>query len=221
MQASLKPKLKSYRSYKFPWVGRPTQPPDVQSIAATSQDEFVTTVVFVSWNGATEVQSWNLYKTNADGTTMELIASTLRQGFETELAYEGFASYVVAEAIDRNGKPLGRSEVAKTRPPSDRLNPDVLDETEWTQDHSPTSGYTGARGLGILSNPVFAFVCGIICCVVAGLLGVATWKLRSRPEASSWWTQKPSTMYQYLLGKEGELEDDDEIDEVQAEVDKC
>ena len=59
MEASWKPELKSYRSYKFPWVGLPALPPDVHSEAFVTRMEeasidTVMTSVHISWNGATE-----------------------------------------------------------------------------------------------------------------------------------------------------------------------
>lgn len=63
-------KIPTYRGFKFPWVGRPLQPPDVYSAAFASGKENFVTRVFVSWNGATEVKRWRFYETDEDGSTM-------------------------------------------------------------------------------------------------------------------------------------------------------
>ena len=68
-----------------------------------------TTVVYVSWNGATEVLSWRLYKSNSNGKRTEIVASARRLGFETILSYPSYASNVIAEALDANGSTLGTS----------------------------------------------------------------------------------------------------------------
>lgn len=127
MQARWKAELRSYRSYKFSWVGRPTQPPDVHSEAIVLSDEdgkdSVSTVVFVSWNGATEVKHWNMYKTTSDGESRELVASVQRQDFETIMTYKGFASYVIVEGVDADDNAFGESRVVQT------ISPDIC----WAQ----------------------------------------------------------------------------------------
>ena len=59
MQARLKPDwLGTYRQYKFEFVGKPKDPPDVDVKAINVEEHRGTdTVVHVSWNGATEVVS--------------------------------------------------------------------------------------------------------------------------------------------------------------------
>jgi hypothetical protein len=204
MEAAMKAELKSYRSYKFPWVGRPMQPPDVYSIALNGQAETTNTAVHVSWNGATEVATWKLYKTERTGRMTELVASTPRTGFETALTYQGFASFVVAEALDRDGKTLGKSEVTRTIPPSDMLSPAVLQEEKWLQDHALVPGGSNSslpektfneeskmpsktKTTPNLGNVVLAFVGGFVCCALGGLLSLAIWMYTSRPRAVSWW----------------------------------
>lgn len=126
----------SYRAYKFPWVGRPHLPPDVHSIAESSGDNATTTLVHVSWNGCTDIASWNMYRTDAEGSHEELIASQARRGFETALSYRGHASFVVLEALDLHGEPLGRSNVQTTILPENVSTSAVNDETQWPQDQT-------------------------------------------------------------------------------------
>jgi len=81
MEAEWIPELKSYRSFKFPWVGLPSQPPDVHAEAVAMSPSKLATVVYVSWNGATEAVGWNLYETTAHGEDEKQLLSVPRDGF--------------------------------------------------------------------------------------------------------------------------------------------
>ncbi|KAK3719951.1 hypothetical protein LTR37_004074 [Vermiconidia calcicola] len=196
LEAQMLPKLKSYRSYKFPWIGRPRQPPDVHSVAIGSIDnETVITSVHVSWNGATEVGSWTLYKTDSNGTERELIAATHSRGFETGLLYEGYASHVIVEALDAQGDTLGESDVVATILSSkDLYNPAVLDEEAWLQSHALENGLlpssSRARGAldSLISSPVTGFLLGMVVCAAVVLVIAAFWHGKeTTAKVSGWW----------------------------------
>ncbi|KIY45524.1 hypothetical protein FISHEDRAFT_60952 [Fistulina hepatica ATCC 64428] len=53
--------VQSYRVRKFPWTGRLSAPPNVTAIAGS--DKNIT--VYVTWNGATEVETWELFGSTA------------------------------------------------------------------------------------------------------------------------------------------------------------
>lgn len=74
-----------------------------------------TTIIHVSQNGATENSHWKLYKTIPSGNFRLFLCERPRQGFETQLAWKGFASYVIVEAVDFEGKVLATSEVVETK----------------------------------------------------------------------------------------------------------
>lgn len=74
-----------------------------------------TTIIHVSQNGATEISLWKLYKTIPSGNFRLFLCERPRQGFETQLAWKGFASYVIVEAVDFEGKVLATSEVVETK----------------------------------------------------------------------------------------------------------
>lgn len=74
-----------------------------------------TTIIHVSQNGATEISHWKLYKTIPSGNFRLFLCERPRQGFETKLAWKGFASYVIVEAVDFEGKVLATSEVVETK----------------------------------------------------------------------------------------------------------
>ena len=69
----------SYRVYREPWSGQPTEPPAI--VAKTTG---ATTAVYASWNGATTVASWQLL-TGSSATHLTAVSTTPRSGFETTI----------------------------------------------------------------------------------------------------------------------------------------
>lgn len=124
--------LKSYRSYKFPFIGRPSSPPNIHSATDTVNGR-TKTIVHVSWNGATEVATWLLYKADSTGKHWAIVTSSSRTGFETAIKYDGYAKYVFVEALDRARQPLGRSNVIETTMPTP-VAPEILAlEDKWLE----------------------------------------------------------------------------------------
>ena len=103
--ASFPAGVQSYRCYRFPWLG---QPADTPAIATATQGDG-STIVFASWNGATEVAAWDVL-TGPAPTLLTLAASSPRQGFETAVAVAGAGSYVAVQARDASGRILEASE---------------------------------------------------------------------------------------------------------------
>ncbi|KAF7321201.1 hypothetical protein HMN09_00208700 [Mycena chlorophos] len=101
---------RAYRTTKSVWVGQPGTAP---SIAVDSENG--TGTVYVSWNGATQVDRYVLYT----GTTAETVDTALRTvkrtGFETALSAEGSLGYVRVEALAVDGRVLGSTEVVGTK----------------------------------------------------------------------------------------------------------
>jgi hypothetical protein len=99
--------IQSYRVYKFPWIGRPKYEPRMAIDPVSNH-------VFVSWNGATQVDTWVLQASNQANNSTESgwieIARKGRLGFETSFDLSG--TLVVAEthlrvvALDVNGRIL-------------------------------------------------------------------------------------------------------------------
>ena len=69
----------SYKGFKQKWIGCPKTRPDV--VAQSSSKE--QTDVYVSWNGATEVEAWEVYG-GSSGTNLKCLATVPRNGFETK-----------------------------------------------------------------------------------------------------------------------------------------
>jgi Arylsulfotransferase (ASST) len=106
--ASFPPELESYRAFRFPWKGQPEDVP--AAIAEVGSEGHVT--LYVSWNGATEIASWEVL---AGGAPDELdpVGSAPRKGFETALKLQTDEPYVAVRAKDGSGRVLGASKALK------------------------------------------------------------------------------------------------------------
>ncbi|MGH3004179.1 MAG: arylsulfotransferase family protein [Gaiellaceae bacterium] len=97
----------NYRAFRFPWVGRPSVPPRLVAQRAKG-----VRTLYVSWNGATEVASWQL-EAGATADALTAVSVVPRQTFETTLVPPAGVRYAAAVPLDRSGKPLGRSETVR------------------------------------------------------------------------------------------------------------
>ena len=102
----------SYRAFRLPWVGRPTGRPAVAAVANGG-----VTTVYASWNGATEVASWQAL-TGATAGSLKPARGTRRTGFETAIPVAAAGAYVAVAALDAKGKVLGTSMPSPCRPAS-------------------------------------------------------------------------------------------------------
>jgi Arylsulfotransferase (ASST) len=98
----------NYRAFRFPWIGKPAEPPRLKVLS-----EHGHRTVYVSWNGATEVASWRLE--SGPSRTKLANATTIRKhSFESAFPPLGPDDrYGAVIALDRHGKALGRSTVAR------------------------------------------------------------------------------------------------------------
>jgi hypothetical protein len=109
--ASFPPELESYRAFRFPWKGQPEDAP--AAVAEAGPEGEVT--LYVSWNGATEVSTWEVLA--GDGPDeLEPVGSAPRKGFETAITIQTDEPYVAVRAKDGSGRVLGAS---KTLEPGD------------------------------------------------------------------------------------------------------
>lgn len=103
----------SYRGYRFPWVGFPTEAPAIAvAPAASASGASGQLDVYASWNGATQVASWRVLGGSSTKSLVP-VASAPRGGFETTLLTPGAESYVAVQALAANGTVLGTSKVIK------------------------------------------------------------------------------------------------------------
>src|SRR5919112_515196 len=100
--ARLPPPNRSYRYFRFPWSGHPTDRPAAVA-ERTSEEELE---VYASWNGATEVSSWEVLA-GPRPEQMEPLGSVARNGFETAMVVQSPHPYVAVRAKDRSGQALG------------------------------------------------------------------------------------------------------------------
>ncbi|KAI1147322.1 ASST-domain-containing protein [Nemania diffusa] len=102
----------AYRAWKGDWVGMPSWPP---SIAATTTEDGIG--IYVSWNGATEVESYVLFTSddisalNGNGSITYVSSRT---GFETSFHLREERRFARIAALDRNGAILGYTMVVDT-----------------------------------------------------------------------------------------------------------
>jgi Arylsulfotransferase (ASST) len=94
----------SYRAYRAEWTGRPADDP---ALVATREGDEVT--AHASWNGATEVASWQLVA-GRDAQRFRPVATAPRSGFETELSARTNEPVLRVRALDADGKVLGTSQ---------------------------------------------------------------------------------------------------------------
>ncbi|KAI9928372.1 hypothetical protein ASPWEDRAFT_182037 [Aspergillus wentii DTO 134E9] len=85
--------MQSYRAYRKPWVGRPKTKPDV--VACPEKGKMA---VYVSWNGATDVQSWKILTGSGSGN-LSVAETAPRNGFETKVWVDEVSDKVIAKAV--------------------------------------------------------------------------------------------------------------------------
>jgi outer membrane protein assembly factor BamB len=108
----------SYRVYREPWSGRPSEAPAIAAKrgspcppgAACLQAGGKITV-YASWNGATGVAAWQLLS-GTSASRLTPVSTTPRSGFETMISAPAAAFFQV-RALSAAGKVLGSSKVVQ------------------------------------------------------------------------------------------------------------
>ena len=105
--AHLVPAVHSYRVYRFGWSGRPDRQPDIEVVTHNGRS-----VAYVSWNGATDVATWQVFAgTSQDG--MDVVARARRRGFETGIRLPGRREVRRGKAVTDSGKVLAGSKTVR------------------------------------------------------------------------------------------------------------
>jgi hypothetical protein len=99
----------TYRAYRLPWTGRPVTRPAVST--AAGPDGSLT--VYVSWNGATEVDRWQVL-TGSGPDALEPVVTQPREGFETPITVSTDEPQIAVRALDASGRPLATSRPVST-----------------------------------------------------------------------------------------------------------
>jgi hypothetical protein len=94
----------TYRAYRMPWVGHPFTTP--RAGAARLRGGGMN--VYASWNGATEVASWEVLAGSAPNA-LAPVRTAAKTSFETRIAVGVTARYVAVRARDAAGAVLGTS----------------------------------------------------------------------------------------------------------------
>ena len=89
----------SYRAYRFRWLAHPHSKPRVTVERNT---------LYASWNGATEIRSWQLLA-GPDKKKLRPLLTVPKTGFEAAIPLPSNAPWVAVRALDRLGRSLARS----------------------------------------------------------------------------------------------------------------
>ncbi len=103
-------RAESYRSFRFPWRAHPTERP---AVAAERLSEEKLTL-YASWNGATEVASWEVLA-GPSLHQLESLGSVPKDGFETAIAVDTAEPYLLVRAKNGSDRVLGTSKMLKVR----------------------------------------------------------------------------------------------------------
>ena len=98
----------SCRAFRFPWSGHPDDDPAV----AIEQGPDDKVKLYASWNGATEVDAWEVLA-GPRPVRLEALGSVPRNGFETAMLVQTSDPYVAVRAKDHLGQALGTSAPVK------------------------------------------------------------------------------------------------------------
>jgi hypothetical protein len=106
--ASFRGNAQSYRAFRLPWTGHPGDDPAV-AVEKGSDDQLT---LYVSWNGATDVATWQVLA-GSDPDQLEPVGSSPRHGFETTITVHTAESYVAVQAKSASGRVLGTTKAVR------------------------------------------------------------------------------------------------------------
>ena len=104
-EATLPSPLHSYRAYRFDWKGHPTSSPSV----AVSRARGSKRNVHASWNGATEVKSWQVLAGKSKSSLAPVGSPQKRSGFETTISAPSSGRHFAVRALDKSGNVIKTS----------------------------------------------------------------------------------------------------------------
>jgi Arylsulfotransferase (ASST) len=108
LDGTLGKNVQSFRTYLSPWSAQAPGAPSVVAQAGVAG----TLSVSVSWNGATDVASWQVLA-GAAPSALSAVASAPKAGFQTTIAAPTVGPYVQVQALDGAGAVIGASPVVK------------------------------------------------------------------------------------------------------------
>jgi hypothetical protein len=107
--ALLGDKYQSYRAFRLPWSGLPAEAPAI----AVSRDGRAGTTAYASWNGATDVHTWQLLA-GRQATALTPVSSTTARGFESALHSTSAGPLFAVRALNASGAALGQSQTVSS-----------------------------------------------------------------------------------------------------------
>ncbi len=97
--------VQDFRTYLAPWSGHPTTLP-----AIVAKRDGASITALTSWNGATEVASWQLLA-GASPSSLTALLTVPKSGFQTSVTLTSGATYLESRALNASGTVLGSSAV--------------------------------------------------------------------------------------------------------------
>jgi hypothetical protein len=104
LDATLGPGVQDYRTYLASWSATPSSRPAIAAQAGAGG----ALSVEASWNGATAVSDWEVLA-GPSASSMSVVATVPRQGFETSISVAAQAPAVAVAALGAGGQVLGTS----------------------------------------------------------------------------------------------------------------
>ena len=98
----------TYRVLSAAWTGQPTGQPAVAARAGSGGSS----VVYASWNGATQIASWTVLAGQSPGGLAQ-VGSKGRHGFETAITVNNAGPWFSVVANDASGQSLGQSPTVR------------------------------------------------------------------------------------------------------------
>ncbi|KAJ5280650.1 hypothetical protein N7478_006022 [Penicillium angulare] len=150
----------TYRSYKFPWTGRPMYPPTLLSEAYGVNGSELSTVFHVSWNGATDIAFWRFYARHSNSAPKREIGLVSKEGFETSFIARGYMDWVSVEALDSEMNTIGESQDSRTSAPGYWAPKAPLPEP-----NNPETAVTTTRPLQVtheIGGSIVSFLTGLV-----------------------------------------------------------
>lgn len=211
----------TYRGFKYEFVGLPSRPPDVSPMVMGHGhvENSTNTKLWVSWNGATEVRTWNVYKTTKNGIPEVHVASAKKDGFETAIEFDGYAAFVVVEGLNKDGKSLGRSEVTETILSTDMSSedPDVKNEMLWLK-HAEViiedPSFADKAGMAFFDHPILTLLGLLGGLVFSPIVFGIIWYVRRRKQNAAWHRDELGPAYAPVLGTDAAEYDETKLDDL-------
>jgi len=146
--------VQSYRAYSVNWTATPTTRPSV----FVAENEFNTTV-YTSWNGATEVVTWQLSGSTSDSPQLAIpLSNTTKNGFETVIPFNSSSTnykYYQVAAFNSNEKIIAFSNF--TASDGSSQGP-AANQTVDSSSNNSTGSATPSSSTGLRStvSPIFS-----------------------------------------------------------------